>query len=173
MDYIIKELSYAWKCQNIPQLDFFIKSLNDSIGADKIICIAAGRMGYSIRAFAMRLMHIGLNSYFIGDTNLPRISRNSVLLFASVSGETATNLVYAQQAKNAGSIIFLITQSPDSSLAKLADHVLCINCTNSTQIMKTLAEQYTFILYDYIIASLIELRQLTADHVQLNHSILE
>ena len=170
---IIQELSTSWEKQDTLQLDDYIHKLNKAMEGKKIVCIAAGRMGYAIKAFAMRLMHIGLQSYFIGDTNLPHIASDSIVIIASVSGQTASNILYASQAKEFGSTVFLITQNPSSTLAKLADHVLCINCQESSQIMKSLAEQYTFLLYDYIIASLIELRQLPHSLIQSNHSVLE
>lgn len=173
MHYILQELTNAWEHQDTDQLNTFVNALNKAIEGKKIVCVAAGRMGYSIKAFAMRLMHIGLESYFIGDTNLPRTSRDTVIIIASVSGETATNVLYARQAKEAGSSVFLITQNHDSTLARLADCILCINCHNSSQVMKTLAEQYTFLLYDYIIASMIKLRNLPLSLIQSNHSILE
>src|SRR5512137_2637182 len=54
----------------------------------KIIGLGAGRMGYSLRAFIMRLSHIGFNASMIGDTNVPRCDENTLCIVNSSSGNT-------------------------------------------------------------------------------------
>jgi len=170
---IISEIETCWSLQDKDQLVRFIANLNARLNGQAIVCIAAGRMGYSMRGFAMRLMHIGESSYFMGDTCIPRIDSNSVVIFSSVSGETRSNILYAKQAKEVGSTVFTITQDIHSTLAQLSDEVLTINCGHTGQVMKTLAEQYTFLLYDYIISELQKLRGLPESALLSNHSCLE
>ncbi|MDB5154595.1 MAG: hypothetical protein JWR54_3346, partial [Mucilaginibacter sp.] len=59
-------------------------SLIESIGqAKSIFLIASGRSGFSMRSAAMRLMHLGLKAYFVGDTTTPAIQPGDLLLAAS------------------------------------------------------------------------------------------
>ena len=43
--------------------------------ADRIYVAGAGRSGLIARAFAMRLMHIGLESFVVGETVTPAMGR--------------------------------------------------------------------------------------------------
>ena len=42
--------------------------------ADNIFVTGAGRSGLAAKAFAMRLMHLGLSSYVVGETISPAIN---------------------------------------------------------------------------------------------------
>lgn len=145
--------------------------LNNSFS--NIIGIGAGRMGYSLRAFMMRLSHIGFTTYFIGDTALPRIKENDIVIINSSSGETPTNILYAEQAKAAKSCIIAFTCNENSSIAKLSTYVVPIPKIKSEQLMKSVYEQYTFLLFDYIAQQFVHDYRLDIKRIEQNHSILE
>ena len=69
----------------------------------------------------MRLDHMGYNSYMIGDTNFPKIDSDTLCIINSSSGETETNILYANQAIKQGSKTLLISASSQSSLHELCD----------------------------------------------------
>lgn len=140
---------------------------------DKIIGIGAGRMGYSLRAFMMRLSHMSFDTYFIGDTSLPRINEKSLVIINSSSGETETNILYARQAMAAGSFILTFTCNPDSTIGKLSNHVFKIPTIKSKQLMKSIYEQYTYLIFDMIVADYVEYFNLDTSVISQNHSILE
>lgn len=173
MDLIIEELLGTWKHQDKKKLDHFISILSKNLIQKKIICIGAGRMGYSMKAFSMRLTHLGFNAYFIGETNVPRADHNTVVIISTSSGETKTNLLYANQSKQAGSLLLVLTQNENSSVGSLADHCLEFKCTNTVQPMKSLAEQYTFVLFDHIINRLMQIHGIKTNTLESTHSILE
>ena len=89
-----------------------------------IVGIGAGRMGYAMRAFIMRLSHLGYKAYMIGDTSLPRISSGDLVVVGSSSGETPTNVLLARQSKNAGAKLMLVTSERGSTIGCLADIIL-------------------------------------------------
>lgn len=165
----ITKLSEGIKGSDIDQV---IDLLLDS-NVDHIVGFGAGRMGYSMRAFIMRLCHIGLNSYMIGDTNFPRITKHSIVLVNSSSGETPTSLLYATQASRIGAKIICITQNRESQLATLSDVVLSYPKLESKQIMKTLPEQFSFILFDVLSELIIRKAKKNRLVVSENHSISE
>jgi 6-phospho-3-hexuloisomerase len=172
MHKIIEELQYMW--ENTNGVEHIVNGLKEAKERNyNIIGIGAGRMGYSLRAFIMRLSHVGYESYFIGDTALPRINKNSVVIINSSSGETPTNIIYAQQAREAKSYIITITTNKDSTIAKLSDQLVIIPHMNSHQLMKTIYEQYTYLLLDYVAEQVVSELNLDRDIITHNHSILE
>ncbi len=89
--------------------------------ADKVFVYGAGRSGLVGKAFSMRLMHLGVNVYVVGDVITPGIENNDVLIVISGSGETTIPVNSAKIAKEAGARIIGLTTYPNSSLGKAAD----------------------------------------------------
>ena len=59
------------------------------INANNVFIIGLGRSGLVARAFAMRLMHLGISVYVVGETITPAIYADDCLLAISGSGETS------------------------------------------------------------------------------------
>jgi len=160
--------------ENTSGLDHYIEQLEEAHKNEKtIVGIGAGRMGYSLRAHIMRLSHIGFDTYFIGDTSTPRIGPNSLVVINSSSGETPTNVLFAKQAKEAGSVLITITCNKDSTIGMMSDIVVQIPILNSHQLMKSIYEQYSLLLFDYASECLVSKMNLDRDKIIYNHSILE
>lgn len=94
--------------------------------AEKVYIYGAGRSGLVGKAFAIRLMHLGINVYVIGDVITPAISKKDVLIVISGSGETTTPVNAAKIAKETGAKIIAITTYPNSTLGKLANSTVVI-----------------------------------------------
>ena len=109
----------------------------------------------------------------IGDTNFPRIDENTLVLINSSSGETPSIRLFTEQAKAAGSTIVTFTSGMESSIARLSDLIVFCGDNTSQQIMKTLNEQFSFLLFDYIAAKYIETYSLDKEWISNNHSISE
>ena len=67
--------------------------------ADNIFVTGAGRSGLAAKAFAMRLMHLGLSSYVVGETISPAINAGDCILAISGSGENNTIVTAAKISK--------------------------------------------------------------------------
>ena len=68
-----------------------INQFEDIIIASKNIFVTgAGRSGLAAKAFAMRLMHLGLSAYVVGETISPAIYEDDCIVAISGSGETNT-----------------------------------------------------------------------------------
>ena len=173
MDKVLFEIQNMWSAQNKESVDIFINQLLDRVFLGRVIGIGAGRMGYSLRGFIMRLVHMGASASFIGDTNVPSIQQSSTVIINSSSGETPTIKIFAQQAKDRGAAVFLITQNPISEIGKLSDVILEIPTMESEQVMKTLPEQYSFILLDYITTVIVSRLGIAHDFLKDNHSVFE
>jgi 6-phospho-3-hexuloisomerase len=74
-----------------------IKKLLDAIaGADKIMVFGMGRMKCAVRAFTMRLMHMGLDAHVVYDTACPNIGKGDILIMMLMG---KLNITPAQMAR--------------------------------------------------------------------------
>lgn len=88
----------------------------------EVFLYGAGRSGLVARAKAMRLMHLGYKSYFIGDTTTPAIQSGDLVIVISGSGET--NAVITQVRiilTKIGAKVFAVTSNLDSTLGRFVD----------------------------------------------------
>jgi len=106
-------------------IDILVKAYHDH-GRRKILVMGAGRSGLVGKAFAMRLMHLGYNAYVLGETIVPRIGRDDIVIAISGSGRTRLIVTAAEAAKAVGATLIAITTYSDSPLGKLADIVVTI-----------------------------------------------
>lgn len=174
MNNILKEINSMFKLQNKSNLDLFIRNFKEIIDdSDIIVGIGAGRMGYSLKAFIMRLSHMGYKSFMLGDTGLPKITSKSVVIFNSSSGKTESNLLMSKIAKKNKSKIISFCCNNRSKLVKSSKYFLKIPIIKSNQPLKSIYEQYTYLLFDFIIFKLINNNTKIIKKMESTHSILE
>lgn len=160
-----------------------VATLRDEIlKANKIVVCGAGRVGMAIRGFGMRLGHLGLQAFTLGDSTVPGIGAGDLLLVASGSGETQTIFDLVEIGKKNGARIGLVTGNPDSRMGKLADAMVKITAPSKTkavegfvsiQPMTTLNEQCLGIFFDGLVLELMEKMGETHDSMWARHSNLE
>jgi 6-phospho-3-hexuloisomerase len=172
MQEILKELGQLNATLSEAEVNQFADILLTSYGK-KIVGLGAGRMGYSLQAFMMRLSHLGFKSFMIGDTALPRIGPEDIVVVNSSSGETPTILLLTQIAKSNGATILVITKNRSSSLVSLADYKIVYGDIDTSQMMKTIYEQFSFLLFDLITSKLAKNVPLSIEQIEKNHSVLE
>jgi len=97
------------------------KFMAEILGAKRVYVIGAGRSGLVAKSFAMRLMHLGLHAYVVGETITPALNRGDLIVIFSGSGKTKTVADIAETAKDIGAHICLITSNADSRIGKIAD----------------------------------------------------
>lgn len=98
----------------------------------KIFVDGMGRSGFVGRSFALRLMNLGFNVYFIGETITPAAGEEDLVIAISGTGETKMVVTASMAAKEIGAKVAAITSFPNSSLAKAADHVLIMGGRTKT-----------------------------------------
>jgi 6-phospho-3-hexuloisomerase len=169
-------------------IDILLKAYNDR---RKILVMGAGRSGLVGRAFAMRLLHLGFNSYVLGDTIVPSISRGDVAIAISGSGRTQLILTAAEAAKKVGATVVAITSYPDSPLGVLADLVVWVPGRAKTSRVEdffarqilgiheplaplgTLFEDTTAIFLDGVIYALMKKLGVREEDMSLRHANIE
>ena len=177
---ILKELGQAVSGIREEELQ---KAADLILGAGQIFCDGLGRSGLSCKAFAMRLMHMGVASYVVGETCTPNIKEGGVLVVCSGSGETKSLVNHAAKAKELGARVALITINPNSSIAGMADVVIEISAPSpksakqgdikSIQPMGSLFEQSEGIFMDIAVMMLMERRGKDSDTMFGRHANME
>lgn len=167
------------------------KMLDMLISANNVFIIGLGRSGLVARAFAMRLMHLGINVYVVGETITPAIYDKDCLLAISGSGETSFIISTAKISKKRGANVIAVTSYEDSTLGNLSD--LIIHIKGRTKIdsekdyikrqingrhqplapLGTLFEVSTLIFLEGIIAELMHKMGKTEEDLKARHTVLE
>src|SRR5512137_1061098 len=102
------------------------KFIRELLDAKRVYVIGAGRSGLVAKAFAMRLMHLGLKAYVVGETITPALNKGDAIVIFSGSGRTKTVADLAETARDIGGRICLITSNADSRIGKIADSIVII-----------------------------------------------
>ena len=148
----------------------------------KIFIYGAGRSGFIGRAFAQRLMHLGLDSVFIGDSITPQFKKDDLLILISGSGETTTPFSIAQKCKKLDGKLVLITSHPQSTIGRLADIIINIKSKSKSDLnenSETLApytslfDITTLALFDSIARVIMDEKQITERDIDMRHATLE
>lgn len=190
--YLKPELNYYLVIDNIINQNFEILKSVDINDVDKfvnlilnyrnktIIGVGAGRMGYALRGFIMRLMHLGFNASFYGDTNVPYPDDDTLVIFNSSSGETKSLVLFANiiDSLKTQTCMCTVTSNPNSSLAKKSNVVIELPKikmpeNSIIQPMKTLNEQSSMLFFDAIVMALMGKLDLKNKDLVRNHSVLE
>jgi 6-phospho-3-hexuloisomerase len=176
---IIKELSQTTSLI----ADYEAEKLVDSIiNSKKIFLAGAGRSGFMAKSFTMRMMHMGLDAYVVGETVTPNLEENDLLIIGSGSGETKSLVSMAQKAKDIGATLASVTISPESTIGKLSDITVKLPGSpkdkeesqyKTIQPMASLFEQTLLLFFDAIILRFMEKKELSSDKMFSRHANLE
>ncbi|MCK5675296.1 MAG: SIS domain-containing protein [Spirochaetales bacterium] len=161
---------------NTKEIDRLIDAIHK---AGTIQLFAMGRMTASMRGFAMRLKHMGYDTYVVYDTTTPRIGKGDLLIVNC--GVTAVSLNIIKLAKEAGATVVVITAHPENEHGNLADFTVNVpgqifgtgTELPSIQPMATLLEQSLFLFEDIVAMMMIEKFSINMDEMQQRHTNLE
>ena len=92
----------------------------------KIFVVGMGRSGFVGRAFALRLMNLGFNVYFLGETITPAAEKDDLVIAISGTGMTKLVLSATTVAKEIGTRVVAITSYKDLPLGQIADLLVLI-----------------------------------------------
>ncbi|MBI4814101.1 MAG: 6-phospho-3-hexuloisomerase [Methanobacterium sp.] len=169
-----------------------IEDMNHLLRTSKnVFVMGLGRSGLVARAFAMRLMHLGISVYVVGETTTPALTSEDCLLSISGSGETFSIISAANIAHKRGTKIIAVTSYVDSTLGEMAD--LVVHIKGRTKIdseknyitrqmngkhqslspMGTLFEVTSLIFLDSLIAQLMVEMGKTEEDMKARHTVIE
>ncbi|MVX65765.1 6-phospho-3-hexuloisomerase [Clostridium chromiireducens] len=146
----------------------------------RIFVDGEGRSGFQAKGFAMRLMHIGYNSYVMGETITPALKKGDIYVAISGSGKTKNTLSNAKAAKDLGLTIIGVTSKKDSPLAEVSDLVLEVpgktkndNAVASIQLLSSLFDQSVHIVLDDLCLLISKKDNLSDNEAAKNHINVE
>jgi len=181
----VRKVSDSLDPENIEQMNKILKT------SQNVFVMGLGRSGLMARAFAMRLMHLGISVYVVGETITPAITSEDCLLAISGSGETLSIISAAEMAQNRSAKIIAVTSYVESTLGKMANLVVHIEGRTKIDSEKnyltrqingkhqslsplgTLFEVTTLIFLDGIIAQLMVEMGKTEEDLKARHTVLE
>lgn len=161
------------------QVERLVDRLDD---AARVFVAGEGRSGLMGKAFAMRLMHLGLTVYAMGETITPSVRPGDLVVVISGSGTTGGAVRAAEQAGTAGAGVHAITTDPSSPLAEHADGVLVLPAATkyrradeapTIQPLSSLFDQVTHIALDVVCLSLARRRDVDNQRARGAHSNTE
>jgi 6-phospho-3-hexuloisomerase len=173
-----------------PEVQGFISEI---LNANRIYVIGAGRSGLVAKAFAMRLMHLGLQSYVVGETITPSMKEGDTLIAFSGSGQTKTVAELSETAKSIGGKVCLVTSKKESRIGKIADNIVVLESHRdevkdesaefeirqmkgehkSFAPLGTLFETTAMVFADAIISALMEITHCDLDALRERHANIE
>ncbi|MCM2534151.1 6-phospho-3-hexuloisomerase [Neobacillus pocheonensis] len=179
LEEIIKELS-----RSVPLIsDIEAENLvNGILESNKVFVAGAGRSGFMAKSFAMRMMHMGIDSYVIGETVTPNFEKDDILILGSGSGESKSLVSIAEKAKSIGGKIAAVTIFPESAIGHLADITIKLPGSpkdqsagdyQTIQPMGLLFEQTLLLFYDAVILRFMEKKGLDTNKMYGRHANLE
>ncbi|MED4228161.1 6-phospho-3-hexuloisomerase [Neobacillus cucumis] len=179
LDEVVQELSRTINLISDKEAE---ELMNRILESNKIFVAGAGRSGFMGKSFVMRMMHMGIDAYIVGETVTANLEQGDLLIIGSGSGETKTLVAIAEKAKNIGGTIAAITISPDSTIGKLADIVVKLPGApkdqstgdyQTIQPMGSLFEQTMLLFYDALILRFMEKKGLDSNKMYGKHANLE
>ncbi|TYP75394.1 6-phospho-3-hexuloisomerase [Paenibacillus methanolicus] len=150
--------------------------------ADAIFVAGAGRSGLMMKAFAMRLMHLGLRAHVVGETVTPGMTSADLLLIGSGSGETRSLLGMLEKAQSLQAAVAGLTIQPHSTLGSRADLVVLLpgspknqssGADLTIQPMGSLFEQTLLLFLDAVILRIMAAQAQTSGTMYGKHANLE
>jgi len=161
VDAILADIGRTLRQVNADEVEALLAAL---LRAERVFLAGKGRTGLQMRAFAMRLMHLGLRVHVVDDVTTPAIGAGDLLLIGSSSGRTGSLLRYVETVGATGAQLAALTGNLDSPIAAAATSCVYIPATNfkagagagagSALVMGSLFEHCLGLLCDLLIIRL-------------------
>jgi 6-phospho 3-hexuloisomerase len=147
--------------------------------ARRVFLYGRGRSGFVARAFAVRLMHLGYQTYVVGETITAPVTKQDVVVLVSGSGTTYPVVMTAELGRRQGATVVAITAQPDSEIARLAHVVVPIVPPDGNgeraklAPLGTIFETSAWLFFDAVVALLMQRLKETEASMRRRHATLE
>lgn len=152
------------------------------VDAPRVFVTGEGRSGLMGKAFAMRLMHLGVTVYAMGETITPAVTAGDLVVAFSGSGTTGGTVRVAEAARKAGAGVHAVTTDQASPLGDVADAALVLPAATKSrrpgeaptiQPLSSLFDQMTHIVLDAVCLEVARRRHVDNERARANHSNTE
>jgi len=171
--YIVTEAQKALDGVDDGAVDTFVDAI---IGAKKIFVYGVGRSGMVAKAFAIRLVQLGLDVHMIGETTTPIVESSDLVLIVSNTGETMSAIQTANIVGRIGAKVALVTANAHSKLASASSIVVELPVQRDENRPKyaplgTLFEASAFLFLDSLVPVLMKKLDQTEHMMRRRHAI--
>ncbi len=171
-DYITKAIKQTLESEPEETAKF----VDHILAARKIFIYGVGRSGLIAKAFAIRLVQMGLEVFFVGETITPIVEEGNVVLIVSYTGETMSAIQTANIVRRVGAKVITITATPHSKLAGASNLVITMQLPKDDEKKRlaplgTVFEDATLIYLDSIVAMLMEKLGQSEGSMRKRHAI--
>ena len=147
------------------------------VKAPKIFVYGVGRSGVVARAFAMRLVQLGLKCFFIGETITPIVESGDCVLIVSNTGATMSAVQTANIARRVAASVVSVTGGRTSKLAHASNVVITVRENGGDKAARfaplgTLFEDATLVLLDGVVAQVMEKLGESESTMRARHAIM-
>ncbi len=149
---------------------------NAIIKANAIFVYGVGRSGLVGKAFSVRLVQMGLDVHFVGDTTTPIVERDDLLLVISNTGETMSAAQTANIVGRIGATVITLTSNQHSKLGRASNIIVEIQPSRNDERRKlaplgTLFEVASMIYLDSLVPILMAKLDQTEGSMRKRHAI--
>ncbi|VVB15680.1 unnamed protein product [Arabis nemorensis] len=170
-----------------PPLDLLVTELAGvSRRSSRVFLHGVGREGLMLKAFAMRLFHLGLSSHIVSDMTTPPISSSDLLIASAGPGGFSTVDAICSVGKSSGARVLLLTAQPErGSCVKHATAVCYVPAQTMASDeaeekgerrllpMGSVYEGALFVLFEMVVYKLGEVLGESPESVRSRHTNLE
>ncbi len=142
----------------------------------RVFVYGTGRSGLVARAFAIRLVHLGFQTFVIGETITAPVQEDDLVVLVSGSGETIPVAMTADIAQRIGAKIISVTADPVSHIGRAADVLLDLDTPDGDGDLAplgTLFEASAWVVLDGVIVDLMHRIGEGEDDMRERHATLE
>jgi len=173
-DYILERVKEILENGDIGIIDTVVDKV---LKTRQIFVYGVGRSGIVGKAFAMRLVQMGLRAYFIGETVTPIVESGDLVFIISNKGETYSAIQTANIVRRVGGEVVALTSNRQSKLALAANYVIELKIERDTKHKRlaplgTLFEISAFIFLDALVAEIMEKKNENEDTLRARHAIM-
>lgn len=161
---------------NVPKdrVDALLRSLEP---AERVFLYGRGRSGFVARAFAVRLMHLGFQTFVVGETITAPVRDKDVVILVSGSGQTYPVVMTAELGRKMGAKVVSVTANTESEIARLSHVVIPLippaGDHSKYAPLGSLFETAAWLFFDGVVALLKEQRGESEEAMRERHATLE
>lgn len=179
-ELVLEEHRKEFEAQPLKDLDMLREAVRE---ADRVFVYGAGREGIAARSFAMRIMHVGKETYWLLDDATPGMKAGDLFVAVNGSGKIGYMDYFLDQAGKTGARTAVITGAPAERTPSEADVCVFVpaavykgtdpRVVSSAQPMGNLFEQHLFLLFDILVMMLEKEMHLTHEQMEARHRNVE
>ena len=177
---VLEEHEAVFDAQDVEELERFLHAIME---ARRVFIVGAGREGIAARSFAMRIMHLGKETFWLWDDTTPGMREGDLFLAVDGSGKIGHIDYLLEQSFRTGAKTGVITGAPGERIPQKADYLLFVPAAvykgtdsrviRSAQPMGNLFEQHLFLLFDIMVMLLREEMGLSYEEMESRHRNIE